>query len=257
MNDKIREAFEAANPIPEGVVRYQDGYILHTIGTLSPAFSFIKAGEFIAKFAGYKEGQQAAMLAVVDALVEHIRSLTERLESAEKDAGRIDFLVRKEAVVLEGRLGFWLHFQREDSHQSGEHESARSAIDAAIAQQPAPVAVPDALPYWEPCNPACDTELNGFRSKLCDCAQAKAALTAPPAAEQLHPLEQFTDACSRLHSACNKVRAKLDEMNAAEQPEAVKVPRLLLQEALEVAEDVGHDGLRIELRALLGKDGEA
>lgn len=38
--------------------------------------------------------------------------------------------------------------------------------------------VPKALPYWEPCNPACDPELNGCRSKLCGCERAKAALSA-------------------------------------------------------------------------------
>lgn len=34
----------------------------------------------------------------------------------------------------------------------------------------------EALPYWEPCNPACDPELNGFRDRRCHCAQARAAL---------------------------------------------------------------------------------
>lgn len=53
----LRDLFELTNPIPEGVIRYMDGYIPHTIGQLSPAFSFIKAGEFIAKFAGFKEGR--------------------------------------------------------------------------------------------------------------------------------------------------------------------------------------------------------
>lgn len=53
----------------------------------------------------------------------------------------------------------------------------------AVAASAAPVAV-QPLPYWAPCNPACDPELNGSRSKLCDCAQATAALAAPPAAQQ-------------------------------------------------------------------------
>lgn len=35
------------------------------------------------------------------------------------------------------------------------------------------------LPYWEPCNPACDPELNGFRDRKCNCAQARAALAQP------------------------------------------------------------------------------
>lgn len=33
------------------------------------------------------------------------------------------------------------------------------------------------LPYWKPCNPACDPELNGFRDRHCTCEQARAALT--------------------------------------------------------------------------------
>lgn len=39
---------------------------------------------------------------------------------------------------------------------------------------------PDALPYWEPCNPGCDPELNGARSNLCACDQAKAAWAGQP-----------------------------------------------------------------------------
>lgn len=56
----------------------------------------------------------------------------------------------------------------------------------AVAASAAPVAV-QPLPYWAPCNPACDPELNGSRSKLCDCAQATAALAAPPAALTRQP----------------------------------------------------------------------
>lgn len=37
---------------------------------------------------------------------------------------------------------------------------------------------PEALPYWEPCNPGCDPELNGARSNLCFCDQAKAVMGA-------------------------------------------------------------------------------
>ncbi len=37
---------------------------------------------------------------------------------------------------------------------------------------------PESLPYWEPCNPGCDPELNGARSKLCVCDQAKAVMGA-------------------------------------------------------------------------------
>lgn len=36
------------------------------------------------------------------------------------------------------------------------------------------------LPYWEPCNPGCDPELNGHRSKHCAtlCHNAREALAA-------------------------------------------------------------------------------
>ncbi|WP_285643189.1 hypothetical protein [Pseudomonas sp. NBRC 100443] len=41
------------------------------------------------------------------------------------------------------------------------------------------------LSYWEPCNPACDPELNGFRDRKCSCAQARAALAQPSPAPEL------------------------------------------------------------------------
>lgn len=42
------------------------------------------------------------------------------------------------------------------------------------------------LPYWKPCNPACDTELNGYRDRGCSCEPARMALsnTAPPAEQE-------------------------------------------------------------------------
>jgi hypothetical protein len=46
---------------------------------------------------------------------------------------------------------------------------------AEVLEQPEPE---QALPYWEPCNPGCDPELNGGRSKHCHCEQAKAAMAA-------------------------------------------------------------------------------
>lgn len=67
--------------------------------------------------------------------------------------------------------------------------AAAHALRAALAQKPTPAApvAQEPLPYWAPCNPACDPELNGSRSKLCDCAQATAALAAPPAALTRQP----------------------------------------------------------------------
>jgi hypothetical protein len=39
----------------------------------------------------------------------------------------------------------------------------------------------EALPYWDPCNPGCDPEFNGERSKQCAsiCHNARAALAKP------------------------------------------------------------------------------
>ncbi|WP_312911027.1 hypothetical protein [Stutzerimonas nitrititolerans] len=41
-----------------------------------------------------------------------------------------------------------------------------------------PDPVPEALPFWTPCNPDCDAELNGSRSRLCGCEQAQVAMAA-------------------------------------------------------------------------------
>lgn len=37
---------------------------------------------------------------------------------------------------------------------------------------------------WEPCNPGCDPELNGSKSRHCMCAPAKAAMQVTPAATE-------------------------------------------------------------------------
>ncbi|QJD58157.1 restriction alleviation protein, Lar family [Pseudomonas sp. gcc21] len=48
-------------------------------------------------------------------------------------------------------------------------------VDAWNRRQQAPA---EPLPYWEPCNPGCDPEFNGQRSKHCAqlCHGARAAL---------------------------------------------------------------------------------
>lgn len=45
----------------------------------------------------------------------------------------------------------------------------------------------ETLPYWEPCNPGCDPEFNGQRSKYCAqlCHNARAALAQPSPAPEL------------------------------------------------------------------------
>jgi hypothetical protein len=114
--------------------------------------------------------------------------------------------------------GHWAEQFWQMARGEGEIQEQLAAAPAApVAVQP--------LPYWAPCNPACDPELNGSRSKLCDCAQATAALAAPPAAQQ---------------------------------PDTVKAPRELLDSAARSCANgwVDYHTAR-ELRALLGKEGEA
>lgn len=96
--------------------------------------------------------------------------------------------------------------------------------DCLAAAPAAPVAV-QPLPYWAPCNPACDPELNGSRSKLCDCAQATAALAAPPAAEQPEC------GCCGQTGPCDM------DCDCAEQPDTVAVPRDVLRACWESLAD--------------------
>lgn len=64
--------------------------------------------------------------------------------------------------------------------QLDEVIAERDALRAQLAQQQG---VPDALPHWEPCNPGCDPEFNGSRSRHCAtlCHNAREALAAAPA----------------------------------------------------------------------------
>tara|TARA_R110000765_G_scaffold58936_3_gene114993 strand:- start:1070 stop:1381 length:312 start_codon:yes stop_codon:yes gene_type:complete len=32
------------------------------------------------------------------------------------------------------------------------------------------------LPFWEPCNPGCDPDFNGYRNRGCSCENAKTAM---------------------------------------------------------------------------------
>lgn len=81
----------------------------------------------------------ASRPATILALVEHIRSLTERLERAEKDAGRLNWIVSREATVhrfaRKGRPSFGVHMVTIGKFHQSEHASPREAIDAAIAQE--------------------------------------------------------------------------------------------------------------------------
>ena len=132
------------------------------------------------------------------------------------------------------QIEWWANAYEQEGGHAQIVEMLRAYM-ALLAAPAAPVAV-QPLPYWAPCNPACDPELNGSRSKLCDCAQATAALAAPPAAEQ---------------------------------PDTVAVPRELLGSLVlamktqpscqrgVVATCNCLDCIEDHLRALLGKEGEA
>ena len=57
-----------------------------------------------------------------------------------------------------------------------------SALDALLVNEGIPVAPPKTetwrgdLPHWDPCNLACDDDLNGVRNRYCDCEQARSAM---------------------------------------------------------------------------------
>ncbi|SDK82600.1 hypothetical protein SAMN05216189_105333 [Pseudomonas delhiensis] len=73
----------------------------------------------------------------------------------------------------------WLENLEGDAWADACEEIAASVRKQAEGAQGEP------LPYWEPCNPACDPELNGFRDRKCSCAQARAALAQPSPAPKL------------------------------------------------------------------------
>ncbi|MCO7546132.1 hypothetical protein [Stutzerimonas nitrititolerans] len=70
-----------------------------------------------------------------------------------------------------------LHSQKVFKLSSATIDAAEWAWFARPAQT-APQ--PEQLPYWEPCNPGCDPEFNGARSRHCAelCHNARAALSA-------------------------------------------------------------------------------
>lgn len=133
----------------------------------------------------------------------------------------------------------------------GKKEGALEWPVAALAQPPAPVAVPEG---WKmvPVD-ATLAMVDALKARIAVTSRGgilnagnalNDAIAAAPAAEQ--PDCDCCNGSGYIHGT---------ECGAcAEQPDTVKVPRLLLTEVLEVAEDVGHEGLRIELRSLLGKE---
>lgn len=73
----------------------------------------------------------------VSALTAHIRSLTDRLEKAEKEADRLRWLIRRVGVLNDGYSTVWLPSSRTQINANDEAET-RSAIDAAIALESRP-----------------------------------------------------------------------------------------------------------------------
>lgn len=68
----------------------------------------------------------------------YVLELLDRLEAAEKDAARLDYLVSSRAEVCNDETcadGYWLVFNKPDGSrwvQVGEFETPREAIDAAM-----------------------------------------------------------------------------------------------------------------------------
>lgn len=58
-------------------------------------------------------------------------------------------------------------------------ERQEAILNAMLARPAQTAPQPEQLPYWEPCNPGCDPEFNGHRSRQCAelCPGARAALS--------------------------------------------------------------------------------
>ena len=109
---------------------------------------------------------------------------------------------------------------------------ARDALDS-FRQHPEQVegTQGEPLPYWEPCNPACDPELNGFRDRKCSCEQASAVLAQPsPTAPEL-PAEDEPEAAGLGYPIAKEEAVKL--WYAGFRSEVITV--------LEAWEAIGHD----------------
>ncbi|HCF5915432.1 TPA: hypothetical protein NIH48_004877 [Pseudomonas aeruginosa] len=68
----------------------------------------------------------------------------------------------------------------------------------------------EALPHWPPCNPACDPELNGFRDRKCNCAQARAALAHAPTSSASPPCK-WTESSGIWETGCGQTWSFIED----------------------------------------------
>lgn len=98
-------------------------------------------------FAGAREGAadysgavryQAESSKLERAIESKLRELLGQIESLEKDAARLDWVIEQRAYVVSDETccdGYWLNWARPDGTtwtQAGEHATPREAIDAAM-----------------------------------------------------------------------------------------------------------------------------
>lgn len=108
-------------------------------------------------------------------------------ELLEMGLTRIQFLERELAAqetlsdryrmaALQGLAGSrWAEGRHTDQVLARVEDLVRSAMKSRMGEPPVERVEP-ALPIWEPCNPGCDPDLGGSRSRQCVCAKARAAL---------------------------------------------------------------------------------
>ena len=129
-------------------------------------------------------------------------------------------------------------------HSANNVERAIASLRQALA---AP-RVPDELPHWEPCNPACCPELGGFRDRGCAaiCEPARQAmLTAAPAPADVNYVDAFNGDVpfpAPGQSLVDALRERLESSDTS--PEEIKqrvdlrLENIKLRERVKVLEDV-------------------
>lgn len=72
----------------------------------------------------------------IDEALDEIKSLTTRLEAAEKDSERLDALMKAKAIVCrDDDEGGWYLYWHTSNRMSDTYPTQRAAIDAAIAKE--------------------------------------------------------------------------------------------------------------------------
>lgn len=97
-------------------------------------------------------------------------------DEREFDSRCLDPLLRQ-YCHNDGSPGFVFAYEAKGTEQLVDRMRAALATRPAQTEQQ-----PEPLPYWEPCNPGCDPEFNGTRSRHCAelCHGARAALSPTP-----------------------------------------------------------------------------